>query len=176
MSDLNNPYQSPAAETEIVKPLVRQGTLTENMLKYLSGASPWLRFVGIVEFIGAGTFFLIGLFMLFVLMFSASLLEEASGVLFYFLLNAGPAMFGYFVYLFGFGALWFFQGFFSYRFGAKIRAYIQTNSEQELELVFKSNKSLWKFIGFYMIILIAVVPVFIIVGIIAVVASFALGQ
>ena len=61
MSDVVNPYKSPEASTEVIKPLTVQGTLSETMLKYLSDSSPWLRFIGIVGFIGSGLFVLGGL-------------------------------------------------------------------------------------------------------------------
>jgi hypothetical protein len=44
---------------------------------------------------------------------------------------------------------------------------MRTGAEQDLELAFKNNKSLWKFIGILAIIQLAIIPVTMIFGIIA---------
>ena len=85
----------------------------------------------------------------------------------------GPMVIVYSLYFIGAGVLMFFPAFFTYKFGVKIRAFTRTNSEQELELAFKNNKSLWKFNGILTIIGLAIIPLVIILGIIAVVAAFA---
>ena len=64
MSDVVNPYQSPEAPAIPVNPLAAQGVLTETMLSYLKGASPWIRFIGILGFISSGISALWGICML----------------------------------------------------------------------------------------------------------------
>ena len=174
MSDTVNPYQSPGTAAAPVKPLVAQGSLTETMLIYLKGASPWLRFIGILGFIGTGTTALWGIFF-----FTAGLvtgqvwnqipgfnsLTEING-------NVGVAftvLMG--LLTVGLAALIFFPSRYTYRFGAKIRIYLREGREQDLEMAFKNNKSLWKFYGIIGIVYLAFIPVTIIIGIIAAVAS-----
>jgi hypothetical protein len=169
MSDMSNPFQSPEAETKIETPLVSQGVLTNTMLKFLSDASPWLRFMGIMGFIGSGFLALIGLLCLILMPFAGGVFD---GFLPGFPISfAVMAMYG--IYLIGAGVLMFFSALFTYRFGAKIRSYVQTNSEAELEQAFKNNRSLWKFYGILTIIGLASIPVMIIIGIIAAVAVMA---
>ena len=60
MADSNNPWQSPEAQVSGVDDVSR-GVLTEGMLRYLKEASPWLRFVGILSFIGGGILCLLGI-------------------------------------------------------------------------------------------------------------------
>jgi MFS family permease len=175
MSDIDNPFQSPDANTEIVKPLVSQGALTDTMMKYLSDASPWLRFMGIMGFIGSGFMVLGGLVSIVIMPFIVSALEEASSFLSGFI-GALSLMIVYALYMIGVGALIFFPALFTYRFGAKIRSYVLTNSEGELEQAFRNNRSLWKFNGILTIIGIAIIPVSIIIGIVVAVAFMAIGS
>jgi hypothetical protein len=69
------------------------------------------------------------------------------------------------VYL-GAAALVFFPARFTYFFGEKIRRFLRSNSGAELEGAFKSNRSLWKFIGILTIVNIVAIPVFIVVAVI----------
>ena len=172
MSDVVNPYQSPETTAVPEKPLAVQGTLTETMLIYLKGASPWLRFIGIVGFISAGLTVITGIsFIAFVPamgQFWSSIppgFGSLSGV-FRVLFGGSMAVFSI-----GGGLLMFFPSLFMYRFGDKIRSYLRTGTEQDLELAFKNNKSLWKFNGIICIITLAFVPLAIIGGIIALVVS-----
>jgi len=71
------------------------------------------------------------------------------------------------------GALYFFPALYTYNFGAKIRSYQLSSSNEDLELAFKNNKSLWKFNGILYIVLLASVPFTIIATIVgAVIAAF----
>ena len=173
MSDIDNPYQSPAASTQEVKPLITQGTLTDTMFKYLSDTSPWLRFIGIMGFIGSALMVLGGVTCAVFLPIIACIFDEASpffsSIMIDFSMMVLPAL-----YLVGAGVLMFIPALYTFRFGTKIRRYVMTNSESELELAFKNNKSLWKFQGILMIIGIAAIPVMIVIGIIVAVAAMAI--
>ena len=173
MSDLSNPYQSPEADIKIVKPLVSHGILTDTMLKNLRDASPWLRFMGIMGFIGSGFMVLAGTLFIFILPFGISIFDDGSDF-FSGLLGSSSLMIGYSMYFIGGGLLMFFPALFTYRFGAKIREFFLSNSEGELELAFRNNKSLWKFYGILTIIMLASLPILIIIGVIIAVAAFAL--
>ena len=161
--DAENPYESPQAEISEIKPLASQGILTEAMLLHLKGASPWLRFVGIAGFIMCALYVVIGLVM-------------AIGI------NSLPALYGgaamlpamsavFFVFYLGFAALMFFPTLFIFRFGKKIKNYLHTGNETELELAFKNNKSLWVFTGVLAIISLAFFAIFILFGGIAAVMA-----
>lgn len=170
MSDNINPYQSP--QNPVNPAADGSARLTETMILYLKGASPWLRFIGIVGFIVCGIVVLIGLVFLFVLPAMGSLwngiseLEDLSAAFG----TALGAVVGA-VYLFAIAALSFFPALFAFNFGNKIRAYLQSGSDQDLELAFKSNKSLWKFNGILTIIGLSFVPIIVIIGIIAAIAT-----
>ena len=171
MSDEHNPYQSPQTETGAVKPLIARESLTETMIQYLCGASPWLRFIGILGSIGSGLLVIggIGTLLSGVIAdgswysalpegLSSVFIEAVSGVTGFTGIAAGVVS--------------FFPARFTYTFGAKIREYRRNGDERELELAFKNNKSLWKFNGIMAIIALAFIPVMTIISILVVVALF----
>ncbi|MCL2129797.1 MAG: hypothetical protein FWH35_05520 [Treponema sp.] len=167
MSESENPYRSPEAEVISVKPLAAEGTLTENMLIYLKSASPWLRFCGIMYFVGAGGMAAIGIIMMILIPLMESSWVEIPGLnqfsIFSGVISGGLLGLVYLVP----GVIMFFPGLFIYRFGDKIRSYIRTGTEADLESAFKNNKSLWKFNGILYIISLSFIPLIIIGGIIA---------
>lgn len=160
MSD--NPYQAPQADISAVNPLISTGTLTETMVFYLKAAAPWLRFMGIMSFIGCGILAVVGIGFIV----SGSSIPEIPGMPWFQFFGRGIG----FLYLILAVAV-FFPARFTYSFGSRIRNFLQSNSEHELELAFKSNKSLWKFNGILTIIYLALVPVGIVLSIVAAVSS-----
>ena len=170
MSDSVNPYQSPEMTAAPVKPLAAQGALTETMLIYLKGASPWLRFVGILGFIGAALVALWGVIFVSFAPLVGRVWAEIPGME-EFSRVFGTAFGGGMAVLFvGIGVLIFFPSLFMYRFGEKIRSYLGTGVDQDLELAFKNNKSFWKFVGILHIIELAFIPLTIIGAVIAAVS------
>jgi hypothetical protein len=167
MSDAVNPYQSPEAAVVPEKPLAIQGTLTETMLVHLKGAVPWLRFVGILGFIGAGLVVLMGFSMAPIVSVINRAWAEMPG--FESLGSVFSVTFsGFMVVMFvGAGLIMFFPSLFIFRFGEKIRSYLSTGADRDLELAFQNNKSFWKFVGIICIIQLAFIPLLITGGIIA---------
>jgi hypothetical protein len=168
MSDALNPYKSPETAAVPEKPLTAQGILTETMLLYLKGASPWLRFIGVLGFVGTGFSALGGVIFLVAVPLMGQVWNEIPG---FESFSAGMvgAVFsgGMGVFIIGASALMFFPSLFVYRFGEKIRSYLGTGADRDLEQAFKNNKSLWKFYGIICIIYLAFVPLMVIGGIIA---------
>ena len=173
MSEAVNPYQSPGTEAVQDKPLVSQGNLTEPMLLYLKAATPWLRFIGILGFLSAGLTALscISFFAIIPMMGprwnaipGLEVLSGGFGVAF------GVTMA---IFSIGGGVLIFFPALFIYRFGERIRSYLRMGADQDLELAFKNNKSLWKFTGIICIISLAAIPLLIVATVvIAIVSAF----
>jgi hypothetical protein len=173
MSDAVNPYQSPETAVVPEKPLAIQGTLTETMLANLKGATPWLRLVGILGFISSGFVALAGFSVLPFILIVNRVWTEVPG--FESFNGASGAVFNVFmVVLFvGAGVLLFFPSLYIFKFGEKIRSYLKTGADEELELAFRNNKSLWKFAGILGIVQLAFFPLLIIGSIIvALVAAF----
>ena len=164
-----NPFQSP--ETAVVpEESLAHGFITETMLVHLKKASPWLRFVGIVGFIISGILVLSGIM---IIPLSTHAFFRTSGIeSFNFSATGGGVTLGMLIYFMGLAAGIFFLSLFAYRFGDKIRVYLRTGAEQDLEIAFKNNSFYWKMFGILCIISLAFVPMLIISSIILVVATF----
>jgi hypothetical protein len=170
MSDNANPYQSPEAAVKPETPLASQAGLTETMLNHLRGASPWLRFIGIVGYIGCGLMVLGGILFL-ALVPTMNSLWDIVPELGSFSAVIGAAFSGSIgIYLFICAVIGFFPSRFIYTFGSRIRSYLRSGAAGDLEEAFKNNKSLWKFAGIVTIISLAFIPVMAIVGIVIAVA------
>ncbi|MCL2192091.1 MAG: DUF5362 family protein [Treponema sp.] len=163
MTNLNYEYEVPST---LEKPKANNRELTDTMLAYLNGASPWLRFIGVLGIVYSAIIVIGGLF------FFLPVMEE---------LWDGMLGFGFSELILGIGIWWgvfyaaiglciFLPSLFAYRFGGKIRSYSRTGEARDLELAFKNNKSLWKFFGILCIIGIALSILGTALGILAVMA------
>ncbi|MDR0731923.1 MAG: hypothetical protein LBF63_09655 [Treponema sp.] len=162
MSDTMNPWQSPNTEV-VAEEGAPRDVLTPLMLRYLKEASPWLRFLGVVGYIGAVLLVIIGLFT------SIALVIGLSGLSTGFL----GGFLGTFVgvlYLAG-GVVAFFPARFTYKFGGKIRDYLLSNGSKDLEEAFRYNRALWKFSGILLIVYLAIIPLWIGGSLVAVISS-----
>jgi hypothetical protein len=160
MSDFENPYQSPESPVIPDKSQSSGITLSETTLQYISETSPWLRFIGIVGYIGSGLLCLMGIITAIVMFATSNLTGE---------LGQYPLWVFPLIYL-PFGVLIFFPAHFIFRFGQKIRSYQFSHSNEDLETGFKYNKSYWKFIGILYIIYLAAIPFSIVIAMVAGVA------
>jgi hypothetical protein len=177
MSDTDKLYQSPQTDVNAVNPLAPTARLTETMVLYLKGASPWLRFLGVLGFIAAGGTGLGGLiFVIGGILGNTAFGRLLSGQLYdadmseVGMISGISIIIG--IFIIATGIICFFPAQFIYNFGKKIRNFLQNNDERELELAFKNNKSLWKFAGIVTIIYLAFLPVLMVVSIIAALGSF----
>jgi len=156
MSDFENPYQSPESPVVPETQNSSGNLLTETMIKYLVEASPWLRFIGIIGYIGSGIMLITGILVPLGLFASSAIVGDLGGLSSWiFLLIYLPA-----------GIIMFFPAHFTHNFGHKIRNYKFSNSNEDLEQAFKNNKSLWKFYGIICIIYLAIIPLFIVIAIV----------
>jgi len=161
MSDNENPYQSPESPIIPVTSQNIENSITPLMLKYLSEASPWLKFIGILGYIGCCIMVISGIVM------AAS--STVAGALMGDIVDFPFWVIGL-LYI-PFAVLMFFPSHYTFKFGQKIRNYQFSNSNDDLENALKNNKSLWKFYGILMIIYLAIFPVVIVIAVIAGVAS-----
>ena len=159
MSDSSgNPYESPQAEAGTINPLSGR-VLTEEMLYYLKGTHPWLRFVGIVGFISIG---MAALFVLGIFFFLGQTLPNTPETEPFRTIMPGMGI----IYL-PFLAIYFLPVFFLFRFGKRIKSYLYTGDPKDLEEAFKNNKSLWTFTGIMTIIGLSFFALALVIGIIA---------
>jgi len=161
MSDLENPYQSP--ETPIIPETSYDSgvSLSVKMLQYLFEASPWMRFIGILGYIGSALSCLGGIIFTIIMLSNSDLTGE---------FDVFPSWIFPLVYI-PVGLLLFFPSHFTFKSGQKIRNYQHSHLCEELETAFKYNKSLWKFNGILYIIYLAALPaltiIFLVIGIVS---------
>jgi hypothetical protein len=162
MSDSVNPYQSPAAEAVPVQPAGAAGSLNDNMLSSLREAAPWARFLGIMGYIQCGFVLLLGL--VFIVLLPAAVAGSNVGGIAAAALGGMRSILG-FVYIIG-GVLLFFPARFLYTMGNRIRGYLRSGADHDLETAFRNAKSLLKFLGIVVIVSLALIPVSIIVSVV----------
>ncbi|MDR3201413.1 MAG: DUF5362 family protein [Spirochaetales bacterium] len=135
------------------------------MISYLKGASPWMRFIGIMGFISCGIMILWGISMSFLPALVLQTWEfEGSG------LAAGMGALVGIVYII-IAVFTFLPARWLYKTGAKIRSYVRTGADADLEEAFRNNKALWKFTGIITIISLAIIPALIILSVLAAVGT-----
>jgi hypothetical protein len=169
MSDMN-PYQSPQAHISAVSPAVAPGAVTETMRAYLKSMSGWMRFMGITGFISCGFSVIGGVFMVFLPAIFLQL-HDFETADFSDFSNIFGAL-GGFAYIVV-AVILFFPAFFLYKAGSRIRDYIRTGADSDLEDALRNNKAFWKFMGLSTIITIAAIPVLIVAGVVIAVSAAA---
>jgi hypothetical protein len=160
MSDYSN-ENFPKETTPPANTAVPESVLTEKMVFYLQGAVPWLRFVSIAGFVSLG----ISLISILIMAGSDSLDELGLG--------SGSSSALVFITLLPFLVIGFFCLFFTLQFGNKIKMYLLTKNQADLEDAFKNNKSLWTLSGIVLIISLAFLALAIIIGIVTVASTAA---
>ena len=148
--------ENPPVDTDLTNTRTSERVLTDKMIYYLQGAAPWLRFVGICGFVFLG---LTLISLLVLLAYSDSLDSYSMGMD----LDSGPLMI---ITTLPALVVGFFCSFYTFQFGNKIKIYLQTKDQTELENAFKSNKVLWILSGVVFIISLAIIALAIPIGII----------
>ena len=157
MSDTQNPWESPATDLEKLPESTTTSTgeeITGTMRRYLAEASPWLRFIGVMYFIGVGFMALVSLGMIVAGLFSSSL--DGTETVLYFSMGAGYLVFSGILIL---------PARFIWNFGTKLRAWKESGNSPDLEEALKNSKSYWKLQGIVMIVYLSIIPVALVIGI-----------
>ncbi|MDR2481320.1 MAG: DUF5362 family protein [Spirochaetaceae bacterium] len=160
-----NPYKSPAFEAVPVPEAAGGPVLTENMIMSLKGTSPWLRFLGILGFVGAAFLLFNGILVTigFVSTDSAAWnMESTMGSLGIHSLVLFGKTIGILCILSA--VVCFILARFMYKSGAKIRNYTLTNNINDLEEALKNNHYYWKFYGILTILSIVTIPALLIIS------------
>jgi hypothetical protein len=134
--------------------------LNDTALFYLKSVSPWLRFLGVVNYIVCGLMAAGGLIVLI-----------AEPLLANFGVGGEMGLLMGISYLVS-SLVMFFPAHFMYSFGSRTRDYFLSGAEEEIAFAFKYNKSYWKYCGVITIIILALIPIGISVAIYAVSAGY----
>lgn len=124
---------------------------------YLNETAKWGQFLSIVGFIGIGIMVLMGL----VFSFSFNALQH---------LPMGNNMPAGFSFLFGLvyiviGIIYFFPCLYLFRFSKKTKDALQLNNEESLTVAFSNQKSVFKFMGIFTVIVLGFYAIMFLIGI-----------
>ncbi|MBA7519996.1 hypothetical protein ES705_12084 [subsurface metagenome] len=160
MADTFDPYKSPDNQAEEQS----EGVLTANSIEFLSKTTPWVRFIGVLYFIGLGFMALIAIIVMLSGTIGGVFSESLGGYSILASLGLGS------IYLV-FAGIMFFPALYLYRYGSKLKTFLITREPQDLEASLKNNKSFWKFLGIISIIYLSIIPLAIIISIIVGIAQ-----
>lgn len=135
-------------------------SLTGESEALLSITARWSRFLGILTFVMTGIMFVCGL----AIMLSASILSDYADF-------AGMPLQAMGIIYMTIAVVYLFPGMFLYRYAERMRAALANRDEAVLTDAFRQHKKLFKFMGVWGIIGIAMILLGIIIGTIAGVAS-----
>jgi len=134
-----------------------QIVVSEQALGYLNETRPWVKFLAILGFVGIAFMVLASFFF----MFGMSAMPARPGT--QPLPAAFGALFGFFYLLFA--ALYFMPCLFLYRYSKAIAA-IPGSGQAALEDALKNQKSVWKFWGILMAVMVCIYAFFLLIGVI----------
>ncbi len=126
-----NPYQPPSANINEPAAVSHNDNVPASVIEAMQKTKPWVRFLGILGFIGCGFLGLLGI---------GILVAGGMGNL--------PAWVG-FVYL-PFGLLYLAPSLYLYRYGRAIEDFLRAASIENLGAALAQQKSFWRYVGILM--------------------------
>jgi hypothetical protein len=146
-----DPYSSPSSGNP--PPVYTSDALvTQGVLQQLAGTKPWVRFISVMTFVGAGLMLLLAVGML--VAGGAMAASGKSGGL-----PAGTLA-GIAVFYALLGMVYIYPAMKLWSFASKIGALLISGRSMDLEAALSQQRSFWKFIGIMMITLFALYAVF----------------
>ncbi len=167
MSDAENPYQPPAAADEAPLSQGEMGEATAATRQLLGKAGPWLKFLGIMGYIGCGFMAVFGVIFLVLPLTGDNVFGSTSQSRL-----VGPALALFYLAL---GIVLFFPARFIHKMGSRSTQYQQDGDATTLEGVALHLKQVAKFYGIVTIVGLASIPVILVVSIIAAAAGSSSG-
>jgi len=150
MSDTTNPYQAPSSSFQPPLQASGNGEVPQAIMLAMQATKPWITFLAILGFVGAGLMVLGG----FAVIVAGSMMERS---------KIGAGMGVVYVIL---GGLYFFPSFFLLRFSGAIRRLIDGGGMDALTEAVIRQKSFWRLIGISTLVLMCIYFLAIIVGIV----------
>lgn len=138
--------------------------ITPEIQEFLKETAKWGKFLGIVGFVMVGIFVLLGIFMAFFMGSMMADMGEAGAF--------GGAMGGAlgFVYVI-LGLMYLFPSLYLYRFSKKMKIALDQHDQQYLYDSFQNLKSLYKFMGIFMAVILGIYALGLVFGILGGIAS-----
>lgn len=127
--------------------------VTPLMIDHLRATKPWVRFMSIMSFIGAGFMVLVGL-----------------GLIVLSMVPGMPSNFGFgpllgVIYIL-FAAVYIVPAYFLHQFASSIRNLLNGGGDVAMETALASQKSFWRFVGILTLVFICLYALFIVVALV----------
>lgn len=135
--------------TDLLPPKETYGPITPQMVEYLSGTKPWVRFMSVLMFVSVG----------FILLGAVAILLVPSSM-------GGLSVLIAVIY-FGLAALYVFPAYYLHQFASSIRSLEQGGGNVAMEDALRSQRSFWRFVGIAAIIVIVVYVLVIVFAVLA---------
>lgn len=163
-----NPYNVPTANPFGQSTLGEGGAITDGVLKQLKGTKGWVKLMAIICFMLGGLMVMGGLAFLAFGLFGSSLMA-AMGEQGAQLAGIGGAIGGAVIGLVyaGLGAIYFVPGFKLWNYASTIEDLLKDRAVVTLEKALDYQRSFWKFVGVFTIVMISLY-VLLVIGMIAV--------
>lgn len=158
----DNPYSTPSSTPQDGPSGGGNSNVSAAILEALRGTRPWVTFLSILGFVGAGLGVLMGLFMM--------TMGAALGNM-----GAMGAVGMGLLYL-AFSAVYVYPSLTLFRYGRTIGSLLSSGSQTDLESAIGLQRSFWKFVGIVTALGIALYVVVILVFVVFFAASFANGR
>jgi len=153
-----DPYASPSASATDAYALNASGEVSQAVVQQLLGTKPWVRFMSVITFIGAG---LMGLAAVGIAI--ASSVGSAAGGTTKTLLS-GPVGLGIAALYLVFGCVYIIPGIKLWKYASSIASLVATGRDEDLVAALNHQRSFWKFIALLFMILIALYFVVILIA------------
>ena len=135
-------------------------SISKTSVSYLTETGKWSKFLSIIGFVFTGLVVLIGIF-------AGSIMPSMTeGQMRH--MPFGPGIIFGVVYI-GMGLLYFFPTLYLFRFSQKLKIALSNKDNDALDTAFSNQKSLYKFYG---IIMILVISLYVLIGLFALLAVF----
>lgn len=154
-----NPYSAPATSPYGATNLGGAAAVSAAALQQLAATKPWVRFISVITFIGAG-FLLIGALAM-VAMGSMGALSKSGGAAF-----TGAMGFGIAALYAVLSIIYIFPGVKLWKYASSIARLMQSGRDEDLVAALNQQRSFWKFVGILMILFIAIYLIVIVVALI----------
>ncbi len=156
---MSNPYESPSLSQETGVPSETSAAITQGVLDQLRRTKPWVRFISVLMFIGAGFMMLIGVVMGVMGGFGAMAAPEGVA----FGLGFGVVM----ALIYGaLALLYIYPAMKLWKYASRIAVLLDSGHPVELEAALNEQRKFWKFMGVVTIVVMVLYLVAIIVAVV----------
>jgi len=145
-----DPYSAPRSDPHDPSILAEAGMVSAAAVAQLAATKPWVRFISVIMFVGVGFMLMAaaGMAMVAVVGGMGHLGNQANNPL------SGPMGFGVIAFYVALSIVYVYPGVKLWKYASSIAMLIRTGRNADLVAALNQQRSLWKFVGILMIVVI----------------------